>query len=58
MSNTLKVSNWWVNLWGIESSYKAEEMDKMDMHSLNLFGVPMEEGKETLDNNATNKETQ
>lgn len=30
----------------VESQYNPEDLDKMDMSSLNLFGVPIEEAKE------------
>lgn len=40
----------------IETQYDQAEMDKMDMHSLNLFGVPLEDKAEAAAGRS--KETQ
>ena len=44
-----------------QTDYQQEEMDKIDMHALNLFGVPLDDtsGKDMFkDVAASNKETQ
>ena len=43
-----------------DTQYNQEDMEKFDMHALNLFGIPLEEalGKDPLKNTVgTNQET-
>lgn len=45
-------------LYCIGSQYNQEDLESMDMHSLNLFGVPLEETKDSSKELGSNKETQ